>query len=483
MERNRKADMKICIWKYSIVAFIAMIFGFLFNQSFYLASGLVLVAAVVFMSTKYSSFFWSNILLLLTILLLFSGDSFILNLANEPNIYGLFSVWKFSIFEWWVAGLFFSFLLYRLKIAKEKQESIISIGPLKPLLFFVAGGLILGVFGTLRNHGDLSFSQIRYYCEGIMLYLLVLNIDFKKDKIKPFLYFIGTLVSVKALYYLILYIFGQGFNFGSVGRIVMGYGDILQNVVLVSLLTSSALIFVKNLKKPLFITATVCLFINSVVILLSLRRANIGIFFLGLVIILFFSELKSKLKFVFLVGVLLSLVVGSLFLTNNSMLLNKVARRIDSINVFKYQNDTGGDITSSSGHISEFMNGWRNVRQNIWLGKGFGVEIQKVQGWKHNYMMVHNALFFYWIRMGIFGMLMFFSMYLIPILYCLKRIRDISFREYKWLYLAVMAFIVGKFLTALTVVPPISLFITKSYIYFMLLGFVMNKKLTVKENI
>lgn len=441
--------------------------------------GFLFFASIIFILSSKIDFFFSNIILMVTCLLIFSGDAFMLGFSNQINLYESFKFGEFSIFEMWVVGLFiFSFLYH---VREELSSLIISI-PLKSLIFLTFVGILIGYFvggGNLLSRG---LWQIRYYCEGLLLYLVVVTLDLKKVNLKGFLYYFILLGSLNSLFYLIKYLLGHGFVFGEIGTIVLGYGDLLDNTVLISLLIISALIFMRNLKPWKYMGGVILLIINSLVVILSLRRAQIVLYVMGLFIIWLFSSSKVKIRISIIIFSLFVFILGCLSVSGNRSLSEKIGRRIESINVFKYGDYSSDNVTSSSGHLSEISNGWLNVKDNIIFGKGFGVEIMKYRGWKHGSLMVHNELIFYWIRMGIVGACIFFVMYLIPIFYCHKIIKG-SVTYNNWLYLAVMGFIFGKFIGALTVVPPISLQLAKSCAYFILLGFVMNKSFCNTESV
>jgi len=466
--------------KYIIILAISFIFGVFFIKMPFLVLSIQFAIIVFFFLSKGQGFFFTNIIFLTIILGIFSGDAYMLNLAHKINIYELFAIWKFNIFEWWILSIFFIFIIFHMSTSSKIRVNLFTVKPLKPLLWFTLGGLTLGILQNVRSIGDLHFYQLRFYLEGILLCLIILNIDFRKINVSNYFYFIISIVTIKALYHLVLYLLGHGFKFGHVGYIVIGYGDILEIIVLISLLIFSALIYVKNIDRFKYLTGILFFVINTLVLFLSLRRGYIGMFIIGLFLIILFSSMSVKFKSIFIVFLLLCSIVALSFLSTNQANLNKIFKRIDSINIFKYKDDSGKKITSSSGHISEVVNSWMNVRENMLLGKGFMVEIEKRTGWQAVFQMVHNELFFYWIRMGIFGMLMFFAMYLIPIIYCFKRIKNPALYEYRWFYLAMMGFILGKFVLGATFYPPISITMTDSFIYFIILGFLLNETLFKK---
>jgi len=270
------------------------------------------------------------------------------------------------------------------------------------------------------------------------------------------------------------YFFGRGLAFGIVGKIAIGYEDILQVITFVCLILITAFVAKRNpINQKEYIFGLMALLINTTLIFLSLRRGNIGAYLIGVGLIWFFVNLRKKVTMLLIVGI--AIFIGSLFLfvTGHSNVLDKILLRIDSINIFKYHDDAGSKLTSSMGHLSEIQNGWFNVKDHIFLGKGFTSDITKVYGWKDEFTMVHNELLFYWIRMGIAGVFIFFCMYLIPLRYCYIQLRKVD-TGWKWLFLGIMSFILGRFIIQITIAPPISISPTKCYIYFIILGIIMN---------
>jgi hypothetical protein len=408
-----------------------------------------------------------------------------LDLAGQANIYTKLSVWKLNLFECWILMLFFLFVLYRLHISKLRYTRAIVIGPLAPLLLLLAAGLFTGSIATIERSGTLShISQLRYYCGGVLLYLVAVNMNLSTRQSASLLHVTIFMVTANAAYRLLIFWIGSGFELGIVGKIVMGYGDLLQNSVLLSLLIFAHMGFgdVSKKRKITYYTWFLLLLINSSAVLLSFRRSYIAVYVIGLITLLFLGKPKEKWKLISVFVVMLFFFVPSLLIMGTHSAFDKLTKRIYSINILKYQDDIGENLYSSTGHISELLNGWENVKESIVFGKGFRSEIEKRTGWEYEFGMVHNELFFYWIRMGIFGAAMFFAMYLIPLVYCLRQLRIVELNKYRWFFCAVMSFILGKFFLGMTFYPPISLFLTKSYTYFLLIGLVMNQYIFVKQS-
>jgi hypothetical protein len=409
-------------------------------------------------------------------MLIVPADTFILKLSGHKDWYLSVMLWKFSIFEIWVFGIFFVFIIFRLFVGEGNKKPLIYFGPLRPLILFTIAGSIFGIIGTIQNNGNVSFHQIRYYWEGILLYLVVVNTDLRKLAIAKLFWMFIALGTARSFYDLILYFAGHGFNFLGVGYIVTGYGDILQNTVIIALFLSSFLAN-SNGKNITFIPMRLilycCLLVNSLVILLSLRRSYIVLFMIGLGTIFISAEKRKKLEILGVVVLIACVSVSFLGFEKNSI-LNKLLIRVDSINIFKYGDDASEEISSSTGHISEVAIGWNNVRNNIIMGKGFGVKIERKVGTIDEPMMVHNELFFYWIVMGIFGLFVFLSMYLIPMHHFFKRMKSERFRGAYWIYVSMLGFCIGRLILGITFYPPISIVITKAFMYFALLGFIMN---------
>jgi O-Antigen ligase len=417
-----------------------------------------------------------NVLLLLPFLLYFSDDTFILDLLYKRNIFRSYVLGTFSLFEVWVFVIFFYFLLYRLYVAKRNQSVLIIFGPLKPLIIFTLCGLVFGIAGAIRNQVVVSVAQIRYFCEGILLYVIILNTNLNTFNFKRLFDFVIVLVSAKSLYYLYMYSIGNGFYFQDVGYIIIGYGDILENTVLICLILFSRIITLnpKSTNLGKYILVLLSILLNTLIVFLSLRRSYMAMYIIGIIVILLLSKARSLVSCMILVTIFLLSIGISMNLFHKQVSLEDMFIRLESINVFKYGDDKGGDITSSTGHISDVISGWNNVKEDIILGKGFGVKIKRSFGWNEDDMFLHSEILFYWIRMGIFGLLVFLSMYIIPIGYCINKTRMKSFSEYQWFFAAVGGYLVGKFILGLTFYPPISVSLSKSYIYFILIGIIMN---------
>ena len=291
-------------------------------------------------------------------------------------------------------------------------------------LYFIPVNILqyLAIYLKDISLDDLGIRPIvRFFIFLVFVYFI--QDIFLKDKninqMEKIITSLEVLILIRCLMTIVKYHLGYGHYIAIIGNIRIGQeNDFADFFVLLFIISLARLLFENNnsrLIKVLHYSGILC---SSYVIIFSFRRYLWIEFIVGLGIILlcYYYYNRTNLDKIIISASLIIFFISSLlfFMGPKRLIQNPFMGRfltslslVDSSFVSQYGTNTG--------HTSEIIEGWQNVRKH-WL---LGVTIyghEKIERYETSSqaggVYVHNAFLGIWLVYGLFGLILFISIYL-----------------------------------------------------------------------
>jgi hypothetical protein len=291
-----------------------------------------------------------------------------------------------------------------------ERRALRSMRLMVPLLIFLS--LMIGSvgWGILRNGSlNLALWEVRYLFLGGVLALLVPNVFTNRGQVQHAVNLICFAVIILSLQGIWRYYGVLGGTLDEIGQ-ESAYAHetpILMNVVVILLI--ARLIWPASPRARIVALAVpVILFAE----MLTERRAGWVSLDIGLILLAIFMFRLKRKAFYLLVVPLLFVYVGYLgAFWNASGPLAEPARAVRSIN-----DPEGRDMSSNLARQMEMGNIRYNIHANPLTGLGFGRPYVDVVGefnlswWPFWHYFAHCSILWIWLKMGVFGFVLFFTL-------------------------------------------------------------------------
>lgn len=335
-------------------------------------------------------------------------------------------------------------LMYMTMHFKSIELQGLGIGPfLKFFVYFTVVFYVQDIF--LRNKKSKQLNSIVTALEVLFLY--------------------------RCVYTIVKYHLSLGFPSRFGPGVTMGFeNDFADFFLLLFIIALVRLLFDKDGSVKIRLLHTVAIVTTCYVCILSLRRYFWVELLMATGVILFFHYRLNRVGYHKKVGTVccsIALILGSILLTGAEKALdNQYAGRLLTV-LTLLKPELASQYGTDTGHRAEIADGWRNVKNNFFLGvTPFGQEkIRRPETpWQHS-LFVHNAYLAVWLMYGLLGVVLLAMLYLKS----LKLAHTVFFKLKNPLGLILMTFLVCQMVKNI-VWPTVITFTNITIIYILLIS-------------
>lgn len=358
-------------------------------------------------------------MIFVSLIIYFSSDGFVNQYTNTLNIYSN----NLSIIEVIMIILIFLYIVYL--YVKEIPININNICFKNlSMIFIVFYGIAISIYRGERISFSMAMGYpFRLYILSFLLAFFMLQIPRNKKQLKNLIILMIFILTIKDIVGIFNYLFGDGYKFGFLNKVIFPFTDILSNNVLMFTYCFSMLMLKKFISKKSKIMYIFICAISTIVIIYSLKRTSMGLIIVSLSLILLFSNLKKKIASLIILIVILIFTAG--YIAKDSNLNdNMILIRLSSLN-FINNKDTDNPLLSDNGHLDDTLDAIDNIKENPIVGRGIYTDASRIRVvWQKNNNFFHNGFLMIWNQTGIIGLIIYIMFF--------YRIMNLAFKNYKY---------------------------------------------------
>lgn len=343
------------------------------------------------------------VILLLIILV---DEFWTLQYSIPPIIYRQFQ-FGFRIVDFLIAAVFLNVLIHRIVLGKKNLKFSTPIT--RPLLLFGIAILIGISFTALQGSANFFFAWKNLFL-GVLFFYSFINIFTLPSQLKKLFWVLFIVATIKSAYGLILYFLGKGIMTSEAGYSTFMNPPIIDFFSAVLVGGASFIVLgVRKNKIPLLVISIAILFSA---VLLSLKRIDWAILFIGLFVLFFLVRIKYKMRLIFF-GIFVIIFIIPFFYSG-FLNLNALINRFGTVKfILNSTSATSSDPATTPSpvlHILDIMDAVDVIKDNpiLGIGPGGSYETFRIREWKKISYGVHNGFLDTWLKFGILGAIAYF---------------------------------------------------------------------------